>query len=151
MMIDIQMNSTDSPVVNADLLQLAITATLEKFNRTEVDLTLRLTNDTEMSLLNQTFRDEPKTTDVLSFNEDYTDPETGRFYLGDIVVSIDQAAVQAASQGHSLDAECAFLAIHGTLHLLGFDHYDPEEKARMWAAQDDLFQTIMVNFKEDLD
>ena len=149
-MIDIQMNSSDPPIVNADLLQLAITATLQKFNRTEVDLTLRLTNDTEMKILNQTYRDEDKTTDVLSFNEDYIDPETGRLYLGDIVISLDQAAIQAASQNHSLDLECAFLTIHGTLHLLGFDHYDPEEKARMWALQDDLFNKVMSTFKDGL-
>ncbi len=148
MMIDIQQNASDLPAVNSELSQLAITATLRKFSRTDVDLTLRLTDDTEMKMLNQTFRDEPKTTDVLSFNEDYTDPETGRFYLGDIVISIDQAAVQAANQGHSLDAECAFLAIHGTLHLLGFDYYDPEEKARMWTAQDSLFQTVMAEYNK---
>ena len=147
-MIDIQQDISDLPAIHTELLQLAITATLQKFNRLDVDLTLRLTNDSEMEMLNRAFRDEPKTTDVLSFNEDYTDPETGRFYLGDIVISVDQAAIQAANQGHSLDAECAFLSIHGTLHLLGFDHYEPEEKAVMWAAQDDLFQTVMANYEE---
>ena len=74
--------------------------------------------------------------------------KTGQYYLGDIVISVNQAAVQAASQGHSLDAECAFLTIHGTLHLLGFDHYEPDEKARMWAVQDDLFSNVMANFLE---
>jgi probable rRNA maturation factor len=147
-MIDIQQDISDLPAIHTELLQLAITATLQKFNRLDVDLTLRLTNDSEMEMLNRAFRDEPKTTDVLSFNEDYTDPETGRFYLGDIVISVDRAAIQAANQGHSLDAECAFLSIHGTLHLLGFDHYEPEEKAVMWAAQDDLFQTVMTNYEE---
>lgn len=147
-MIDIQQDISDLPAIHTELLQLAITATLQKFNRSDVDLTLRLTNDSEMEMLNRAFRDEPKTTDVLSFNEDYTDPETGRFYLGDIVISVDRAAIQAANQGHSLDAECAFLSIHGTLHLLGFDHYEPEEKAVMWAAQDDLFQTVMANYEE---
>ncbi|MBG0783770.1 MAG: rRNA maturation RNase YbeY [Anaerolineaceae bacterium] len=147
-MIEIQQDISDLPAIHTELLQLAITATLQKFNRLDVDLTLRLTNDSEMEMLNRAFRDEPKTTDVLSFNEDYTDPETGRFYLGDIVISVDRAAIQAANQGHSLDAECAFLSIHGTLHLLGFDHYEPEEKAVMWAAQDDLFQTVMANHEE---
>jgi probable rRNA maturation factor len=147
-MIDIQQDISDLPAIHTELLQLAITATLQKFNRLDVDLTLRFTNDSEMEMLNRAFRDEPKTTDVLSFNEDYTDPETGRFYLGDIVISVDRAAIQAANQGHSLDAECAFLSIHGTLHLLGFDHYEPEEKAVMWAAQDDLFQTVMTNYEE---
>ena len=147
-MIDIQSNAPDLPVVNPELLKMAISATLQKFNRSDVAVTLRLTDDTEMKMLNQTYREESNTTDVLSFNEDYTDPETGQYYLGDIVISVNQAAIQAANQGHSLDAECAFLTIHGTLHLLGFDHYEPDEKARMWAVQDDLFSSVMANFME---
>ena len=145
-MIDIQSNAPDLPVVNPELLKMAISATLQKFNRSDVAITLRLTDDAEMKMLNKTYREESKTTDVLSFNEDYTDPETGQYYLGDIVISVNQAAIQAANQGHSLDAECAFLTIHGTLHLLGFDHYEPDEKARMWAVQDDLFSNVMANF-----
>ena len=148
MMIQIQKSSADLPDVNLDLLQMAIGLTLEKLKRKDVDITLRLTNNNEMKMLNQTYREEEKTTDVLSFNEDFTDPETGRFYLGDIVISLDQAAEQAAGQGHGFDAECAFLAIHGTLHLLGFDHYKPEEKARMWALQDELFNEVLANYKE---
>ena len=147
-MIDIQSNAPDLPVVNPELLKMAISATLQKLNRSDVAITLRLTDDAEMKMLNKTYREESKTTDVLSFTEDYIDPETGQYYLGDIVISVNQAAVQAASQGHSLDAECAFLTIHGTLHLLGFDHYEPDEKARMWAVQDDLFSNVMANFLE---
>ena len=147
-MIDIQSNAPDLPVVNSELLKMAISATLQKFNRSDVAITLRMTDDAEMKMLNQTYREESNTTDVLSFNEDFTDPETGQYYLGDIVISVNQAAIQAANQGHSLDAECAFLTIHGTLHLLGFNHYEPDEKARMWAVQDDLFSSVMANFME---
>ena len=74
-MIDIQSNAPDLPVVNPELLKMAISATLQKFNRSDVAVTLRLTDDTEMKMLNKTYREESKTTDVLSFNEDYIDPE----------------------------------------------------------------------------
>jgi probable rRNA maturation factor len=102
-----------------------------------------------MQKLNETFRGEDKTTDVLSFNQDVLDPETGRMYLGDILISIPTAKKQAANQGHPLDQECAFLAIHGTLHLLGYDHYDPEEKATMWAIQDRIFKKLSSAAGED--
>ena len=75
------------------------------------------------------------TTDVLSFPSDEVDPETGSQYLGDIIISIPRAAQQAQVGGHSLEAEVQLLVVHGTLHLLGHDHAEAEEKARMWAAQ----------------
>lgn len=149
MMIDIQKSVPNLPVVNLDLLHLAISSTLKRFNREEVDLTLRLTDDGEMTMLNQAYRKEEKTTDVLSFNEDFIDPETGDYYLGDIIISLEQAAVQAADQEHNLDTECAFLTIHGTLHLLGFDHYEPDEKAEMWALQDEIFSEVIRKFEKN--
>ena len=78
----------------------------------------------------------------MSFNQDFQDPETGHYYLGDILISIPKAAVQAADHGHSLEDEITFLSIHGTLHLLGYDHYTEEEKAIMWPLQDKIFTQI---------
>lgn len=149
MMIEIQKAPSGLPPVDLDFLHLAIEMTLQRLKQDAVDITLRLTDDAEMQNLNQTYREEAKSTDVLSFNQDFTDPETGRFYLGDIIISLDRAVEQAARQKHGLDAECAFLAIHGTLHLLGFDHYTPEEKAVMWALQDSIFETVQVQYQEE--
>lgn len=149
MTIVIQKSPPNLPAINQGLLKLAIASTLSKHDRQHDDVTLHLTNDTEMRKLNQAYRDEPGPTDVLSFNEDFIDPETGSFYLGDIIISLDQAEKQAISQGHSLDEECTFLAIHGTLHLLGFDHDEPEEKAKMWALQDEIFHEVLLKFRED--
>jgi probable rRNA maturation factor len=56
-------------------------------------------------------------------------------YLGDIIIAVPYSARQAAASGHDLDAELQLLAVHGTLHLLGHDHADLEEKAKMWQAQ----------------
>ena len=148
-MLSIQQDNPDLPIINPDLLEMAVSAALRQFDRTEAVITLRLTNDSEMKVLNETYRGLAKTTDVLSFNADFKDPETGTFYLGDIVISLEQAVVQAASQGHSLDIECAFLTIHGTLHLLGFDHHDPKEKKEMWALQDNLLQDVLSRFNQE--
>ncbi len=141
-MIEIQQASSIKERVNRRLIAKAISNTLEILKKPEMDITLRLIDDDEMRILNQTFRGEDKTTDVLSFNQDELDPETGRLYLGDILISIQTAGEQAVSQGHSLDQECSFLAIHGTLHLLGYDHYEAEEKAEMWSLQDKIYNTV---------
>ena len=142
-MIEIQKQFPDLPEVDEALLTLAIETALQRCGQEDSDLTLRLTSDAEIQELNRTYRDEPKPTDVLSFNQDFTDPETGRLYRGDLIISVETASMQAAEQGHNLDEECAFLAIHGTLHLLGYDHYDPEEKAEMWALQDLIFNDVI--------
>jgi probable rRNA maturation factor len=79
----------------------------------------------EIRELNKNFRNIDKSTDVLSFpNDDETDNS-----VGDIFISIEQARLQANDYGHSFEREIGFLAVHGYLHLLGFDHHsEPEEK-----------------------
>lgn len=141
-MIEIYQTNENLIIVDKTVLTSAVERTLKVLKKPEMDLTLRLTDDDEMRRLNQTYRGEDKTTDVLSFYQDIVDPETGRTYLGDIVISVPQAQEQAKAQGHSLTSECAFLAIHGTLHLLGFDHYDPQDKAEMWSLQDRIFSDL---------
>jgi len=138
-MIEIQFDSTTNVDIDTSHIDLAIRHALGILKKPEMDITLRLIDNGEMHRLNQTFRGEDKTTDVLSFNQDIQDPQTGRFYLGDILISVPQAAVQAAEHEHSLEDEIIFLSIHGTLHLLGYDHYTEDEKAIMWPLQDKLF------------
>jgi probable rRNA maturation factor len=85
------------------------------------ELTLSFVDDPEIRELNRKFRKKNKATDVLSFPlmERAAD---GKFYLGDIVVSVATASAQAAELGHGLEGELEFLTVHGFLHLLGFDH-----------------------------
>jgi len=86
------------------------------------ELTIVLAGDATVRRLNRVFRKKDKTTDVLSF------PESGRPYpdgtlpLGEIVISVPQAARQAKAAGHGLARELRLLVIHGYLHLLGYDH-----------------------------
>jgi len=141
-MIDYQFDSKSKAEIDSKRLVQSIVKALDILKKPDMDITLRLIDDDEMHHLNQTFRGEDKTTDVLSFNQDIQDPETGRFYLGDILISVPQAAIQAADHNHSLQDEITFLTIHGTLHLLGYDHYSEEEKAIMWPLQDKIFTIV---------
>jgi len=62
--------------------------------------------------------------------------------LGDVVIACPRAQEQAVEAGHPLAAEIQLLVVHGVLHLLGYDHAQPEEKAVMWARQDEILHTL---------
>ena len=123
------------PDFSEDLLTKAAGATLDLSTIPDADLTLVLTGDEKIRALNRDFLGNDAPTDVLSFPAGETDPDTGRHYLGDVVISLPRAAEQAAARGHNLEAESQLLAVHGVLHLLGYDHADAADKIRMWAAQ----------------
>lgn len=113
------------------------------------ELSLRLTDDAEIHSLNAQYRQQDKPTDVLAFaalevNIPQPDEmlESLPLYLGDIVISVDTAQRQAIQQGHSLQIELAWLAAHGLLHLLGWDHPDDESLAQMLHQQTSLLETI---------
>jgi probable rRNA maturation factor len=90
--------------------------------RTEnAEVHLVLTGDQTIRELNQRFRDIDRATDVLSFPEGDVLP-SGRRLLGEIVISLDSARRQAEALGHDEVRELSELALHGTLHLLGYDH-----------------------------
>ncbi len=100
-------------------------------------VTVVLTDDAQVAGLNAQFRDVAAPTDVLSFPADplpVTLPDEPP-YLGDIVIAYPYAAAQAGKLGYSLDDNLALLVLHGTLHLLGYDHDTPEHKALMWQMQ----------------
>ncbi len=105
-------------------------------------LSIRITDDAEMQDLNLRFRGIDKTTDVLSFGEDFTDPDLESRYLGDVVISYPQAENQANNLGHTAAEELQLLIIHGVLHLLGYDHGTETEKKRMWSLQGKVLKKI---------
>jgi probable rRNA maturation factor len=105
----------------------------------ECELTLAFITDEEMEHLHIKWMDLPGTTDVMSFPMDEIKPndqEPG--ILGDIVISPVFARAQAEKAGHSFEHEIKILAVHGLLHLLGFDHQELEEEKVMFALQEDL-------------
>lgn len=86
------------------------------------DVAVCLVSDRRMQELNTRFRGIAKTTDVLSFPDDDRDEPGGARTLGDIVISVPRAARQARELGHGFSRELKILALHGYLHLLGYDH-----------------------------
>ncbi len=126
-----------------DLLERAVTATLEhEAQSMEADLSIILTNDRRLHELNLNYLGIDAPTDVLSFPASETDPETGARYIGDILISLPRAESQAAAADHALEAEVQLLVVHGVLHLLGHDHAQAEDKARMWKAQADVLEKL---------
>lgn len=123
----------------------------------DAEWSISLTDDAELHRLNLQFRDMDKPTDVLSFgSERYlegklkpefkVDPvQTGTpEYLGDIVISMERCTEQARIGGHDTESELALLVVHGTLHLLGYDHNTRTRKARMWSAQTHALQSLSI-------
>lgn len=111
------------------------------------ELSLRLTDDAEIQQLNAQYRHQDKATDVLSFAAlelDFPQSEELQavcpLYLGDIAISLETANRQAQERTHSLQYELAWLAAHGLLHLLGWDHPDDESLEQMLDKQDQLLQ-----------
>jgi probable rRNA maturation factor len=92
-------------------------------------------DDEMLQNLNREYRSKDMPTDVLSFSyiegEEDIDTDDPDFAVGDIFISLDKAALQAKNAGHSTARELAFLAIHGMLHLLGYDHIEDDEAALM--------------------
>lgn len=148
-MITLQKSKTNLPEVNEDLIKLAVKSTLEYYDLSKDDITIRLTDDNEISQLNKEYRGISSATDVLSFLQNFLDPETGRKYLGDIVISLETAIRQAPKFELTIGQECAFLAIHGTLHLLGFDHATKQEKETMWEIQDKIFSKTIRDYQQE--
>lgn len=135
-MVEVEMALAPEDV--AMLLETAVRATLtHEEQQPSLELSVLLTDDAQIQQMNRDFRGVDKPTDVLSFpaGEALPGMEDADPYLGDIAISVPYAARQAAQAGHDLAGELQLLVIHGVLHLLGYDHDDPEEKAAMWAAQ----------------
>lgn len=96
-------------------------------------MTLRFVDAAEIGSLNESFRDKPGATNVLAFPAPQLPglAELKTVSLGDVVICLPVAAAEASVQGKPLLAHCAHLVVHGTLHLLGFDHIDDSGAAEM--------------------
>lgn len=115
----------------------------------EVDITI--VTDDEIHTLNHDYRNVDRATDVLSFalDEDGGEPELVGgpevHLLGDIIISAETAARQAEEFGHGLEREIVYLAVHGLLHLLGYDHMQEEDKAIMRAKEEEALREIKLS------
>jgi probable rRNA maturation factor len=144
-MIHLDIDPSLDPVPAAGPLERAAQAALDLQAALDADLTLVLTGDERIRELNREYRQVDAPTDVLAFPAGDPDPETGRLYLGDVIISVPRAAAQAEAGGHALGAELQLLVVHGVLHLLGHDHAAADEKTRMWAAQAEALEHLGVS------
>lgn len=135
-----------------DLLEFAA----KKTGKGNKEMAVTFVTNERSHELNLEYRDTDRPTDVISleykpeqpivFNEeDLTDnPELSEMldefdaYIGELFISIDKAHEQASEYGHSYEREMGFLAVHGFLHINGYDHYTPEEEAEMFGLQEEI-------------
>lgn len=115
----------------------------------EYEVGLTLTDDETIRELNRTYRHQDQSTDVLAFADLETSGPTvpelleeEPLYLGDIIISIETAQQQATAAGQTLTQETVWLATHGFLHLLGWDHPDHVSLTKMLARQQELLETF---------
>lgn len=127
----------------------------------ETQVSLLLTDNESIRQMNADTRNIDAATDVLSFpnisflhpadfslveekTADCFDPDTGELILGEIVISIEKLQEQAASYGHSLKREFAFLIAHSMLHLCGYDHMEPKGEQEMFEKQEEILQLLQI-------
>jgi probable rRNA maturation factor len=110
-------------------------------------LTIVLADETQMQTLSREFSGKDIPTDVLSFPDGTIDPDLNLMYFGDIVIAVPIAQEQAKRAEHSTNDELMLLTVHGTLHLLGFDHILPQEKDRMWAHQERILDQLGITIQ----
>lgn len=141
--ISIESDLEDPALVDVALITRAITATLAHAQVAgTVEVSVLVTNDDEIQRLNREFRQIDAPTDVLSFPAEaegmrFVGPPDAARFLGDIAISYDRALAQASEYGHTPARELSFLAVHGMLHLLGYDHErGPADTAAMRAAEE---------------
>ena len=113
------------------------------------EVSLMFTDDETIHEMNLEYRVIDRKTDVLSFaleegeeEEIFGGPEEN--LLGDIIISVETATRQAEEYGHSVEREMAFLALHGMLHLLGYDHMEEEERQEMRAQEEAILASLGI-------
>jgi probable rRNA maturation factor len=133
--IHVQIDDDYAGDVPAKVLRDAARAALKHQAAAPGALSIAVSGDETLQSLNRQHLGHDYPTDVLSFPSESDDPDSEGRYFGDIAISYPRAHAQAASGGHSANAELQLLAVHGVLHLLGYEHTAASQKKRMWRAQ----------------
>lgn len=144
-MITLQVRRRIKLPVEKSILVRAAQVTLELTSRADQsDVSIVVGDDTLLHRLNRLYRHVDATTDVLSFPSGEIDPDTSDLYLGDVVISLPQAQLQASAENHPLQDELQLLVVHGVLHLLGYDHLNNDDKKLMQAIQDQILKALSL-------
>jgi probable rRNA maturation factor len=122
------------------------------------ELALVITDQDKIRQLNRDYRGRDEPTDVLAFSATeetsaefppFVSPPDGVRHLGEVIISYPQAVLQAEEQGHPIEHEIAILVIHGVLHLLGYEHDEPEQERQMRAREAEIWDSIRVGLNEN--
>ncbi len=142
-MTDVQTELDCLPEDAAALIRRAVDGALLREGAAG-DVCVLVTDAEEIQRLNASYRGIDRVTDVLTFPACEGDailcPPDG--YLGDIAICFERAEAQARAYEHSLTRELAFLSVHGALHLLGYDHMEPDDEKRMFARQEAILNDL---------
>ncbi|SEA96639.1 probable rRNA maturation factor [Thalassobacillus cyri] len=138
-----------------DMIQRLLKFAAEKEEvQNEAEISVNFVDDKEIQILNRNYRQKDTPTDVISFamqeegeGEVRVIGEEIPVVLGDIVISVDRAKEQAEEYQHSLERELGFLALHGFLHLLGYDHLEEVDEKKMFQRQEDILNDFGLERK----
>ena len=127
---------------------------------TQIEMSLSIVSPQQIQELNRQYRNVDSVTDVLSFPtvdnpsrgvldvnsfpQDTINPKTGKLNIGDVIICLERAVEQAAEYGHSLKRELCFLSLHGLLHLLGYDHVEPQDEQQMNELQEEILNSCGI-------
>lgn len=132
--IDVEVNSSSTKIPSVENIEQWITTALQSDELNQAEVSVYIVDESESQTLNSQYRGKDKPTNVLSFPADIPD-EVGVPLLGDLVICAPVVEREAQEQGKSLEAHWAHMLIHGTLHLLGYDHIEDDEADVMEALE----------------
>lgn len=145
-MIDVT-NDSNNIDFDVEVVYNAIRITLKAHSLDECEVSVLLTDDSHIRVLNRDYRGIDSPTDVLAFamHDDQDSKKLNPNILGDIVISLETAERQAKAAHHSFNREIVVLTIHGILHLIGYDHTTHEEANIMFEKQNYLLKDVCDN------
>lgn len=142
-------NTSSNTSFDVEAVYNAVQATLKAHDADACEVSVLLTDDADIRQLNRDYRGIDTPTDVLAFAmREGEDPDINPILLGDLVISLETAARQTGTKDGlsgmhgSLEIEAALLAVHGVLHLLGYDHQTQEESTTMFEKQESIFRLL---------
>ena len=140
-------NNTDKDIEELKKLEEYMNFVVEKLDVKEGIFNIIFVSNEEIHEINRNFRNTDRVTDVISFALEDNEEEAFKEFrlLGDIYIAIDVAYDQAIEYNHSREREVCFLATHGLLHLLGYDHMTISEEKEMFGKQEELLKAFEIN------
>jgi len=142
-MIVIQ-NSIDVNSINEAEFSNTLQSVLDELNVSDSELLVRFVDKPEIQQLNKTYRHQDKATNVLSFPSDLP-IEIEEAILGDVVICVEVVTEEAHAQGKTFENHLLHMAIHGTLHLLGFDHIEESDAEKMETLEVKILEKMQIS------